>query len=291
MNKNGLPLVGLLVGLLASSSAFGQGLRGAFGLDDRGTDTGWYLRTDVGINSLGSGTPSQADLAANGGSFIDHSLTRTASVDVGVGYRFSPKLRVDATFELRSGSNIGAVDNVRLINGRGQTAADIYSVYRGTLESQALLLNAYYDVGTWNGLTPFLGASVGVARNTVAGLTTSNDATVNIYSNTAPYDLTSQLTEHSNSYSKKRSTYAFAWGLSAGASYAINEKLTVEAAYRYLNLGSTSASDLINCTCGGTGQPFKLGGLDSHDLKVGLRMKLDSPAPVQRSPMPVVAKY
>ncbi len=285
---------GLLVALFTTVGASAQELRGALDTTGAPVAAGWYLRADVGLNAPGSGDPSQADLASNGGRFIDHSMTRTGSLAVGAGYRFSPNIRLDATLELRSGSTFKAVDNVRITNGRGQTAADIYSLYDATVESQVAMVTGYYDFTTWRGLTPFVGASIGLARNTVTGLTSANQSTVNLYSNVAPYDLTSQLAESSSSYSNKKTLYNFAWGLTAGAGYAVSDRLTIEGAYRYLNLGGSAASDMINCTCGSNGQPLKVGTIDSHDLKVGLRWALDDPAPAPRAATlrePVIAKY
>lgn len=285
----------LLLVALATLPATAAELRGALDAAPTPPAEGWYLRGDFGVNSPGGLSLSQPETTANGGDFTDASLSRTASIDLGVGYRFSPNLRLDGTFELRSASTLRGTSNVRILNSRGQTAADIYGYYDGQVESQVLLVNGYYDFDPWRGITPFVGASVGVARNTVTGLTSSNDSTINIYSNVAPFALTNSINDHSTSSSAKKSTYAFAWALTGGASVPITDRLTLEGSYRYLNLGTTATSSLLNCSCGSTGQPLKLGTLDSHDLRLGMRWSLDDPAqrraPVVPAREPVRALY
>lgn len=293
--KNKTKLAGLFLVTLMSVPAAASELRGALDPSGNPAPAGWYLRGDFGVNAPGGGlSPTQEETSANGGSFVDSSLSRTASVDLGVGYRFTPNFRVDGTFEMRSGSTFRGTSNVLIPNSRGQTAADIYGFYDGQVESQVALLNGYYDIGTWKGITPFVSASVGVARNTVSGLTSSNDATINTYSNVAPFALTGSLNDHSTSYSAKKTTYGFAWGLGTGAAMAVNDRLSIEASYRYLNLGNAAASSLLNCSCGSTGSAVKLGSIDSHDLRLGMRWSLDDPAP-RREPVmvrePVRALY
>lgn len=294
MNKILNIVSGISLVIISTTSAMAQDLRG--GLTDpvgSGEASGWYIRGGVGLNAMSAGGLSQPDLAANGGSFIDQSVTNTASIDLGVGYRFNSKLRVDATWELRTGANLKAVDNVRILNGRGQTAADIYSSYDANIHSQVALVNAYYDIGTWHGFTPFVGASLGVARNTISGLSGVNNSTINIYDNVAPYNLTSQINETSSSYSHTKTRYNLAWGLSAGLGYAVNENLTLEASGRYLNLGSGASTSLINCTCGSTGQPIKVGAMESIDMRLGMRWNFsDAPkAAPMAIPRPVSTKF
>jgi opacity protein-like surface antigen len=253
--------------------------------------SGWYLRGDVAANVNMLGSLSQQDLTNNGGSFLSKSTSNTASVAVGVGYRINPNVRVDATWELRTGSNLKAADNVRIINSQGQTAADIYTIYDANLGSQVGLVSAYFDLGNWNGLTPFVGASIGVARNTVSGLTTASHSTLNFYSTSPPYALAGRLSETSGGYATDKTKYSFAWGLTAGLAYEVSDRLTLEMAYRYLNLGSGAQTNIIQCTCGTIGSPLKVGSLSSHDVKLGMRWNFSDTPRVAMAYQPVVAKY
>lgn len=252
--------------------------------------SGFYLRGDVGVNAMKASKLSQQDLSTNGGSFLSSDASNTASVAVGAGYRINSMVRVDATYELRTGSTLKATDNVRILNSRGQTAADIYTQYNGTSSSQVGLLNAYVDIANWNGLRPFVGASIGLVRNNLSGLQTINTSTLNFYGAAAPFDPTGRISETSGGYSASKTKYGLAWGLTAGLGYEVNDRLTLEVAYRYLNLGGSEATDTINCSCGTTGQPLKVGALASHDLKMGMRWMLNDTAPRPMMPT-VMTKY
>ncbi|MCA0422557.1 MAG: outer membrane beta-barrel protein [Proteobacteria bacterium] len=299
MSRRFLPSCVSLAMLVLTGTASAQVLRGPAPPDFSppplrpaapATESGFYLRGDVAANANVIRGLRQDDLGRNGGSFINKSIGNTAGVAVGVGYRFTPNVRVDATWELRSTANLKATDNVRLVNGRGQRVADLYTHYDGNISSQVALVSAYYDFGNWNGFTPFVGASVGIARNKVSGLTTQSSSTINVYSNTAPYALTGTLNDATTGHAADRTRTNFAWGLTAGAGYAINDRLTLEMAYRYMDLGKNAASNIIDCVCGSQGQPLRVTRLTSHDVKLGMRWAFgETPRPVPQ--YPVVTKY
>lgn len=288
---------GLLTATLMAGAALAQGQRqlqapeyAAPAMHSGASGGGFYLRGDVGANANVLRGLAQDDLAMNGGTFINKSVGNTASVGVGVGYRFNENVRVDATWELRSTASLKGTDNVRILNGRGQEVADLYTHYDGSVSSQVAMVNAYYDIGNWNGLTPFVGVGIGVARNTVSGLTTLSSSTINSYSATAPYALTGTLKDHTTGHAADRTRYNFAWSLTAGLAYAVSDRLSLEMAYRYMDLGKNAASSVIDCTCDSQGQPLKITRLSSHDLKLGMRWNFgDVPRPVAH--YPVVTKY
>jgi hypothetical protein len=64
----------------------------------------------------------------------------------------------------------------------------------------------------------------------------------------------------------------------------------VELAYRYLNMGNvrTGIVDCVGCGVGGPLAYYTLRKLDSHDIKLGLRWMIDSPAPPP--PPPLITK-
>lgn len=291
-----LPL-GLLASALVAGSALGQSQRlpqaPVFApppMPMASSTSGFYLRGDVGANANVLRGLAQDDLARNGGTFINKSVGNTASVGVGAGYRINENARIDATWELRSTATLKGTDNVRILNGRGQEVADLYTHYDGSVSSQVAMVNAYYDIGNWNGLTPFVGVGIGVARNTVSGLTTLSSSTINSYSATAPYALTGSLKDQTSGHAADRTRYNFAWSLTAGLAYAVNDRLSLEMAYRYMDLGKNAASSVIDCTCDSQGQPLKITRLSSHDLKLGMRWNFgDAPRPAAH--YPVVTKY
>ena len=135
----------------------------------RGTiSSGIYLRGDIGVSVTNYGDYNQADITQFGGVFVTkEDRSNSYFAGVGVGYRFNNWFRVDGTLEYRGGATIGATDVVfNPFIGGNQT-----NTYKGNLSSIVALFNAYVDLGTWNCLTPYIGAGIGYATNRITGLT------------------------------------------------------------------------------------------------------------------------
>ena len=81
-------------------------------------------------------------------------------------------LRFDATAEYRAKTRVYAFGQLH------RTAAATFGdTYQGNLKSWVFLANAYVDLGTWYCLTPFVGAGIGGAYNTLADFTDINTVT------------------------------------------------------------------------------------------------------------------
>ncbi|MBS7545263.1 outer membrane protein [Ancylobacter oerskovii] len=93
----------------------------------------WYLRVDAGY--VFNETPD----GVGGGGLDDAAL-----VGLGIGGRFSDWLRLDLTADYR----------IRADYALGGVSGD-YGV-------ATLLANAYVDLGSWNALTPYIGAGIGL---------------------------------------------------------------------------------------------------------------------------------
>lgn len=107
-------------------------------------------------------------------------------------------------------------------------------VFGGNLEveTQSVMLNAYYDIDTGTELTPYVGAGIGFAKTegTLSALGESESIDDN----------------------------SFAWQVGAGVGYAVTENVTVDAGYRYVDYGDISDYDVdIETT--------------AHELYVGAR--------------------
>ena len=86
------------------------------------------------------------------------------------------------------------------------------------------------DLGTWWCLTPFIGAGVGVSRNTIHSFKDRGSVPVG-----APTMATGS----------EASKWNFAWAIHAGVAYKVNPNFNVELAYRYTYLGDAQSGDLI----------------------------------------------
>ena len=261
---------------------------------------GWYLRGDVGVGaSAGSAKVFQSpdplpgyissgyyDANATEGSY-NNSISASGIFDIGVGYQFNNWFRADVTGEYHGGSRVQALYVINDPNGSPQTqAADFYS---GNLSSIVGLVNGYADLGTWSGVTPYVGAGVGFAGNTLFGLSNQSENTIVVN----PIG-----TWPSGGYASDHSQWNFAWALMAGLSFDVTQNLKLDLGYRYLDLGKFS-SGRMNCLNGsGAGSGFGCAepsiaskrDVAYNDFRIGLRWMIGeaSYAPQQ---MPLVRKY
>jgi outer membrane autotransporter protein len=88
------------------------------------------------------------------------------------------------------------------------------------LKTQSVMLNAYYDIDTGTQFTPYVGGGIGytTAKASVA------------------------VAEEKGS---DKDT-AFTWQLGAGVAYAVNDNVTVDAGYRYVDCNDFDYSDSEN---------------------------------------------
>ena len=115
--------------------------------------TGWYLRGDVGYQ-FESDLDTSFGVDVNGVSVLSGSsdglqLPATAAFSAGIGYKFNEFLRADATVGYWGSDVDGA--SLRAGSLSLDTEAKAYEV----------MANAYVDLGTYAGFTPYLGAGAG----------------------------------------------------------------------------------------------------------------------------------
>jgi opacity protein-like surface antigen len=234
---------------------------------------GWYLRGDVGAGISRAKSLDVLDL--RGGTdfqMVDSAFRISDSYFIGggVGYQFNSWFRADLTAEYRTGFNF------RGLGFYTQGGGTFYDVYDGHMSSTVGLANAYFDLGTWHGITPFVGAGFGFAANRITHLADLGPA--------APLGGAGY-----GFVSKTKTDWNFAWALHAGASYSVTNNLKFELAYRYLNMGSAT-SGVLDCAgaggCGGV-ESYRIRHLDSHDIKLGLRYHFNQPPPMS---YPVITK-
>lgn len=108
----------------------------------------------------------------------------------------------------------GAV-RVELEYNKNEDAEKTYPGGTLKIDSQSLMVNAYYDINTGTKFTPYLGAGIGYAK--VKGK-------ANISA------LGSGSIDDNN----------FAWQIGAGVGYAVNENVSIDAGYRYVDNGDFS---------------------------------------------------
>ncbi len=267
---------------------------------------GWYLRGDVGASIYSTPKLSTAPSPAVV-NYYNTDLGAGGFAGVGVGYQFNSWLRADVTGEYRFSSGFRTNDWMHAMyvdektNKAGKLLRTGYDDLTtestsGNYSSAVVMVNGYADLGTYYGVTPFVGAGVGAAFHRFAGLSEQsqiNGTALDLDKNGAepvPY-----ATKVSGGTYKTQMKTSFAWALHAGLSYAVTPNLKLELAYRYLNLGEASTG-VLNCFCGSTLAAIKVKDIESHDIKLGMRWMFGAPvvaaAAYEPPPMmPLVRKY
>jgi opacity protein-like surface antigen len=245
------------------------------------SDSGWYLRGDVGVGVQRFQAFDHFQTNPNfvwpaSWQIVQKETDDAAFIDFGAGYQVNNWLRFDFTGEHRAAAKFKTVGSYHEFCPGGATCFDQYD---GSHSAEVFMLNAYLDLGTWWCLTPFVGVGVGGAWNTV---TTVTD--LGIVNTQAP----------GFGYSSSDvSNWNLAWSAQAGLDYNVSNNLKLEMAVRYLNLGSIK-TPVVNCSslgCQGTNGPaayYTLTNFDSLDLKLGMRWMFQPEAPTY--PPPLVRK-
>ena len=233
---------------------------------------GWYLRGDIGFSNQKVKSLDNA-LYYTPGTSVQHQglgFDTAGIFGIGAGYQFNNWFRADVTGEYRGNANFHGMDLVSF-NG----APSGVDNYGGSKSEWLFLANAYADLGTWWCITPFVGVGIGTSRNTISGFTDTGLSTGG----------------PSLAYGATASKWNFAWALHAGLAYKVSPSLTMEIAYRYVDLGDAMSGDII--AYDGTNNiynPMAFKHITSHDLKLGVRWAIDPEPAYLPPPPPLVTK-
>ncbi|SFL61302.1 outer membrane protein [Methylorubrum salsuginis] len=238
---------------------------------------GWYLRGDGGWGDLELRRTEAVDVSKPPLPYIYRTIEDKVGsqwfAGAGIGYQFNPWLRFDATGEYRFQTKwqFYAQD-------KSYGEDDKFNLNKGKFDSVVGLVNGYVDLGTFFGVTPFIGAGVGVAHHSFG----------------KSYDYGNGTSSVPLGESPAKDKTSFAWAAHAGFAYALSHNVKLELAYRYLNMGSAQTGVVTCIPDCATKTVYRLKELDSHDVKFGLRYMFGAPAPlapVDYPPGPLVRKY
>ena len=230
--------------------------------------SGWYLRGDVGtgVSDFRDFTLDPIDPKL---SQVQKSIESPPIIGVGVGYQFNDFLRADVTGEYRGNQGFSFI--------RSDKADPFQSIsaYSGKLSTVLVLANAYIDLGNFYGITPFVGGGIGFAHHRFSGF--QDSGFINFGGGFG--------------YAGTRESTEFAWAVHAGLAYSINERLKLEASYRYASLGSPVAGQIICQGPGDCSRPtLTARDITSHDFRIGARWLFDTPTVQPRFERPVIAR-
>jgi opacity protein-like surface antigen len=233
--------------------------------------SGWYIRGDLGYNaSLDAGKPSWDHYTASSNSydnvtFDSARLDGNFNLSTGAGYQFNDYFRTDLTLDYFKTDFEGkSMRKAPCSSGQLGSTKCGYS-HDDSLASLGLLANAYVDLGTVWGLTPYVGAGAGVANVDWKGMTTSKYCTGKDCDNSVKYN-----NEETSGIESWRFTYA----LMAGVSYDIAARTKLDLGYRYADIAGGDMTDYSEASQnkGAKNPKAKDDGVGRHEFRAGLRL-------------------
>lgn len=204
---------------------------------------GWYIRGDIdyhwsnlrGTEYITYGPPPGTS------DFATAKLGGAWSLGAGVGYQVTRHFRTDLTFDYLfksqfRGSTVGFCP--------GPCVSSDITAYRAFL----LMANAYADLGTYRGFTPYVGGGIGGAhlkwddlRNTIGGTTTVH---------------------------RGARGWRFAYALMAGVSYCLTKNVDFDIGYRFAHINGGRMFEFAP----DAGPGFDH-GINTHEVRAGLRYR------------------
>lgn len=192
-----------------------------------------YLRADTGYSWAGDGGMTWA------GPVVTDSVT---NVSIGDTWLVEGGLGCGSGSRGLRGELVLGYHGDRDVDGRPALGA--VTALATSVDSLALMVNGYYDLGNFRGFVPYLGAGLGIAWNSTDDVVLTPAG--------------SRLAGDTDS--------AFAWALMAGVGYQVSERAILDLGYRYIDLGEATSSAGV-----GVAAPVRVHDLAAHEIKVGLR--------------------
>ena len=245
---------------------------------------GWYLRGDIGYAfTQTDGEPMffRSDAGFGYESFTSSEVEDHLRMGIGLGYKVNDYLRVDGTVSYSfdsdfSGSTSGSCagggfsyDATFVAGTFDPAAANCTSSDVDSLTKLGIMANAYIDLGTFSGFTPYVGGGLGGSYVSYDGLSNTIDCPAGL-----PTGVSCVPTTFSHGGEK---SWRFAWALHAGFSYEVSKQLALDFGYTYSRIeggaqfafdaGSQSARLMPGA------QGFDK-GFEEHILRAGIRYHL-----------------
>ena len=173
------------------------------------------------------------DSGATVGRFSGTRLDDTWAVGAGFGYQ-SGWFRADVTADYRAHSEFAG--------------SALGEVFNGEITTWSTLLNGYFDLGSWAGVTPYVGAGIGAAEH-----------------QTRKWRDAAGLTYHDSD------NWDVAWAVMAGVAVQVSPHMSLDLGYRYIDLGQpVSGYDTAS-----TSSKVHFDNLTAHELRAGVRYTID----------------
>jgi opacity protein-like surface antigen len=253
----------------------------------------WYLRADLGLG-LGqtpdlkeSGMVYGADGVPPVTTFGMSSSWFTGDFDtfvnggIGVGVYFSPNVRGDITFDVRTKADVkadgtysyaadpaiyggGVPGTTFRVDGRTREATQV--------RAAVTLANLYWDIGQRGGFSPYIGAGAGFAVRSMDRRSYTDETVIN----TTPPGPESVNSSRAYGATAKSHEIVPALAVMAGASYPISTGTLLDFNYRFTWIGSSDIGfDLVNPGPGNASHSkLQIGDTIDHQLRAGVRWNI-----------------
>ncbi len=231
---------------------------------------GWYLRGDITYDFQDTDEPMFAtNQTVN--TFTTASVDDAFDLGIGIGYQITENFRVDLTgdyifetdFDGTTTGSCGTFDGTlagTVAGTQNTTLINCTSVDTSSYTAFKLLANAYFDLGNYNGFTPYVGAGIGGAYVDWDGL--SNAATC-----TAVAGVTCPVGGIPVDQHAGASQWRFAWAAHLGFSYDISHNVKLDLGYSYSKIEDGEFFNFLD----GSGVQGYDKGIDSHVIHAGVR--------------------
>ncbi len=239
--------------------------------------SGWYLRGDIGYNfevdadgDFNYRTFDPLTGAYSDNVFATGALNEQVTWSAGVGYNFTDMLRADVTVEgFRMNFDGTTVSGAPCVNPAALPAfagTGCRSEDSSTAAAIGVMANGYVDLGTYVGLTPYVGVGLGYTYVDWGSL----GDTVLCVGSTCPVALVS-ATEHEGDQS-----WRFTYALMTGLAYDVSQNMKLDLGYRYRHIdgGSMFGFAPAEIAAAASGTQGEDPGFTSHEVRVGLRYEL-----------------
>lgn len=234
-------------------------LKGGYDVPPPPSDRGIYFKGYVGQANTNVGSIWTPLFENNDVTVFNNDMKSSALFGVGIGWRARHWLRFDLTGDYRGDAAFFAMD--RLPNATTPTGLQT-NEYTADISSWLFLANAYWDIGTWCGFTPYVGAGIGFANISVEGLKDVNVPANSVF------------------YAADNSTTNFAWAIHAGVSYDVSPQLAIDLAYRYADLGNASSGVVTAYDNSSSYSEVAIRDITANDVMLGVRYKFNRAEPV-----------
>lgn len=197
-----------------------------------------------------------SDYSASGVTHYQNSFANEKHKDDVWGLRFAAGAATPVKYgQVRGEFELGWNDDAKDSNNFAFKIKDTYNHKFATeLSVYSAMLNVYYDIDTGTKFTPYVGAGIGYAH-------LKNKTKVTGSTPAGALNLGSSESENN-----------FAWNVGAGVSYALNDKVSLDAGYRYSDYGNIKES--VSQKVSGLKEPLNVNGkydVTSHEFLLGAR--------------------